>query len=108
ERRAAKKSREALAKGDMAEAQLQKQRQLVSFHLYQLAREASDRLDKMNTRWKRYSSSATTRAKIGAQHIEQIDAILDQIELGRPQFEPSQSLQEWAEALSQEGNDDLL
>lgn len=108
ERRAAKAAFEAMEKGDIAEASLYKQRQLASFWMYRKAREAAERLDKIGARWRKYSSNQTTRTAIGSAHIEQIDAILGQIETGKPKFTPGQSLDEWAAALAEEGNEDLL
>lgn len=108
ERRAARAAFEAAKKGDWPEAARAKQRQLLSFWLYKTARAAAENADRMQARWKRYSAGATTRAAIGPRHIEQIDAILDSIETGRPQFKPSQSLTEWAEMLAEEDNADLI
>ncbi|MGE3481271.1 MAG: hypothetical protein AB7K73_07675 [Gammaproteobacteria bacterium] len=108
ERRAARASREALEKGDRTEALLQKQKQLASFWLYHFARKAADDLQRVQARWRRYSSSPGTRAAIGPRHIEQIDAILDTLETGKPQFTQEQPLEEWAQGLAAEGNDDLL
>lgn len=108
ERRAAKNALRAATKGDMHEAALAKQQQLVSFWLYRFAREASDKIDAMQNRWKRYSSNPTTRKAIGSANIEQIDAILDTIEMGKPQFEPSQTLDEWAQAQQREEMGDMI
>lgn len=108
ERRAARAAFDAAKKGDWPEAARQKAKQLMSFHLYNAARDAAERLDRMQARWRRYSSSATTRAAIGASHIEQIDAILDSVETGRPQFRPTQTLDEWAEQLKAEDAEDLI
>lgn len=108
ERRAARAAMEAAQKGDMQTALLHKQRQLVSFWLYRSARAASEHLDRIQTRWQRYSKSAGARNAIGPRHIEQIDAILDTIETGKASYRPNQTLDEWAADLATEGNDDLL
>lgn len=108
ERRAARAALKATTKGDMREAALQKQKQLVSFWLYRFARDASDNIESIQNRWKRYSENVNTRKAIGLANIEQIDAILDTIEVGRPQQQPSQSLDEWADNLRREEASDML
>lgn len=108
ERRAARAAYEAAAKKNWPEAARQKSKQLLCFWLYKFARDAAQNVERIETRWKRYSTGATTRAAIGPRHIEQIDAILDTIETGRPQFRPTQTLDEWTKTLAGEGNEDLL
>lgn len=108
ERRAARAAFEAASKKDWPEAARQKQKQLLSFWLFKYATEAAENVTKIESRWKRYSTSSTTRAAIGTRHIEQIDAILDTIETGKPNRRPTQTLQEWAQDLAAEDAADLI
>lgn len=80
ERRAARNSLEAFKKGDMGEAALQKQRQLISFHLYRFARDAAEEMDKAQRYFQKFDRDGV-RAKIHPPLIDQIDQALEGIDL---------------------------
>lgn len=80
ERRAARNALEAVEKGDMIEAGVWKQRQLISFHLYRLARNASDEMDRAQRYFQKFDRDGV-RARIHPPLLEQIDQALEGVDL---------------------------
>lgn len=105
ERRAARASMEAAAKGDMQTAGLMKQRQLISFHLYRLARDAAEEMDRAQRYFQKFDRD-TIRAKIHAPLLDQIDQALEGIDLRqRPRISDRrrQAFSQWFAEMQAEG-----
>lgn len=110
ERRAARAAMEATAKKDFATAALMKQRQLISFHLYRLARDASEEMDVAQRYFQKFDRD-TIRAKIHAPLLDQIDQALEGIDLRaspRISNRKRQSFTKWFEQMQADGLEHMV
>lgn len=109
ERKASKLAFEAMAKGDVAEAQVQKQRELFNHYLYLESRNAKQEADKIAKSLKAFESDKKRMeiAKAGADYLEQIDLLLERYEFKKVSLrsiERRESLSAWLQRQEAEGN----
>ncbi|HET6890483.1 MAG TPA: hypothetical protein VFH31_05225 [Pyrinomonadaceae bacterium] len=109
ERKASKLAFEAMAKGDVAEAQVQKQRELFNHYLYLESRNAKQEADKIAKSLKAFESDKKRMeiAKAGADYLEQIDLLLERYEFKKVSLrsiEKRESLSAWLQRQEAEGN----
>lgn len=107
ERRSAKAAEERFRVGDFDGAALMKQRQLVNFHLYRLARQAAEEMDRTQDYFKKFDRP-TIRAKIATPHLDQIDQALERIDLRKapPISERRrQGFLAWVAAMTEQGRE---
>lgn len=105
ERRAARNAMEATQKKKFDDAALWKSRQLISFHLYRLARDASEEMDVAQRYFQKFDRD-TIRAKIHAPLLDQIDQALEGIDLrAKPRISAKkrQSFLNWYNEMVAEG-----
>lgn len=110
ERRAARNAMEATRKGDMAQASMWKQRQLISFWLYRFARDAAEEMDKAQSYFRKFDRD-TVRAKIHAPLLDQIDQALESIDLRatpRVSNRRRQSFLAWYDEMKAEGLEHMV
>lgn len=111
ERRHAKEATQALADGRMDDARTAKHRQLVNFHLYRLARNAADELDRAQRYFRKLETSAGTRGNIDPDYLDQIDGLLEQYEFRKVTQRTEQrriNLAEWARRMEAQGLGHLI
>lgn len=105
ERREARNAIEAIRKGDMTAARMHKHRQLVNFHLYRLARDAAEEMDKAQTYLRKFDR-AGVRDKIDGDYLDQIDGLLEAYELRNTTQRRQRSmasLNQWAQDMEARG-----
>lgn len=105
ERRHAKQAQEALRRGDNGAAKKAKYNQLVNFHLYKLARDASEEMDKAQRYFRRLQTLGH-RAKIEPGYYEQIEQLLDQYEIRKisgAEQRRRMALAAWARSMDDRG-----
>lgn len=109
QRKANRLAFDAMAKGDYAEAGIQKQRELLNHYLYLEASKARAETDKI-VKYLRGFTTDKKRGelgKAGADYLDQIDGILERYEL-KPatlkQMQRRESLAAWLDAQEAEGN----
>ena len=110
ERRAARNAMEATRKGDMAQASMWKQRQLISFWLYRFARDAAEEMDKAQSYFRKFDRD-TIRARIHAPLLDQIDQALESIDLRatpRVSNRRRQSFLAWYDEMKAEGLEHMV
>lgn len=104
ETRAAEQAMAAAAEGDMAAAFEAKQRQLLNFHMYREARNASEKIDKMAIYLKDKQRKVINPNNVNPDFIKQVKAILAHVNfgarIGEKKFNmlSSETLKNWAEA----------
>lgn len=106
ERRHAKEAMAALADGDPRKARLAKHRQLVNFHLYSLARAATEELARAQKYFRKLETSQTVRGRIDTDYLDQIDGLLEQYEFRKITKKTEQrriNLAEWARQMEAKG-----
>lgn len=108
ERKSARLSTEAAAKGKFAEALRHKRQQTISAHLYRAALDATAEFDKARDYLRRFTRTDTRArlGKAGGSYLEQIDGLLELVEVrqvsGRA-VERRQTLADWVERRAAEG-----
>lgn len=105
ERREARNAIEAIRKGDMTAARMHKHRQLVNFHLYRLARDAAEEMDKAQTYLRKFDRPGV-RDKIDGDYLDQIDDLLEGYELRKTTQRRQRSmasLNQWAQDMEARG-----
>lgn len=110
ERRAARNAFDAFKKKDYAEARRQKQRQLISFHLYRFARDAAEEMDKAQRYFQKFDRD-TIRAKIHPPLLDQIDQALEGIDLrAKPRISDRKraSFNAWLQEMQAEGLEHMV
>jgi hypothetical protein len=110
ERRAARNAMEAVQKGDMVEAGVWKQRQLVSFHLYRLARDAAEEMDKAQRYFQKFDRDGV-RSNIHPPLLDQIDQALEGVDLRARPFMSNkrrQSFLNWFQEMQAEGLEHMV
>lgn len=107
ERRSAKAAQERFRAGDLDGAALMKQRQLVNFHMYRLARQAAEEMDRTQDYFKKFDRP-TIRAKIATPHLDQIDQALESIDIRKsPPFSERrrQGFLAWVQSMKDAGRE---
>ncbi len=111
ERRHARAALEAMEQGRPDAAQKSKHQQLVNFHLYALARKASDEMDVAVRYFRRLTESQGTRDNIDRDYLDQIDGLLEGYEL-KPISKREEwrrvSLMDWVERMKQLGREEEI
>ena len=109
ERRAANKSFEAMAKGDLQTAYNEKQRELLNHYLYREAMKAKQEAEATVKYLKGFEAAKKRQelGKAGADYLEQIDAMLERYEfkqISNIRLVKRESLRSWLEQQEAEGN----
>lgn len=109
ERRAANKSFEAMAKGDLQTAYNEKQRELLNHYLYREAMKAKQEAEATVKYLKGFEAAKKRQelGKAGADYLEQIDALLERYEfkqVSNIRLVKRESLRSWLEQQEAEGN----
>lgn len=108
ERKASRQAFEAMAKGDYAEAAVQKQRELLNHYLYLEAVRARAEADKIRKYMDGFSAQEARQrlAKAGKDYLDQIDALLERYEFQKVTLREigrRESLAAWLAAQEAEG-----
>lgn len=110
ERRAARAAMEATEKKDFQTAALMKQRQLINFHLYRLARDAAEEMEVAQRYFAKFDREGVRKKFLpgGAEHLDQIDQVLETIDLRRNPYPGNRaraSFQAYIQNLQDQGID---
>ena len=110
EQRWSRAALEATEKGDMTNALIYKQRQLVNMHLYREGEKLSQKLDKVQRDLRKYETMKSRREKIDPEYMERIDELLSAYELriskqGPKEQERRASVAEWVNSMTAEGRE---
>lgn len=108
ERRFGLAAQRALEKGDYVEASRAKHRQLVAFYLYRAASRANEVVEKTTEKWKRLANNPNTRKAIASAHLDQIDALFEDLKIMPRSGVQRESLEDWAATMEAMGLPDLV